>query len=70
MYKLNIRGCSSVWLECLPVTQKVASSSLVSPAIIKTLLRKCFFVSEINCSKTISSQGVVSLIDFCKSSSL
>ena len=24
--------CSSVWLECLPVTQEVASSSLVSTA--------------------------------------
>lgn len=27
------RDRSSVWLECLPVTQKVASSSLVGPAI-------------------------------------
>ena len=27
------RGSSSVWLERLPVTQKVASSSLVYPAI-------------------------------------
>ena len=26
------RCCSSVWLECLPVTQEVASSSLVSTA--------------------------------------
>ena len=27
-------GRSSVWLERLPVTQKVASSSLVAPAIL------------------------------------
>ena len=33
-YKKNkkSRCCSSVWLECLPVTQEVASSSLVSTA--------------------------------------
>ena len=27
------RGCSSVWLERLPVTQEVAGSSPVTPAI-------------------------------------
>jgi hypothetical protein len=30
---LKIRGRSSVWLERLPVTQEVASSSLVGPAL-------------------------------------
>ena len=30
--KIKSRCCSSVWLECLPVTQEVASSSLVSTA--------------------------------------
>ena len=30
--KTKKRCCSSVWLECLPVTQEVASSSLVSTA--------------------------------------
>ena len=30
--KQKSRCCSSVWLECLPVTQEVASSSLVSTA--------------------------------------
>ena len=30
---LSSRGRSSVWLERLPVTQEVASSSLVDPAI-------------------------------------
>ena len=34
------RGCSSVWLERLPVTQEVASSSLVNPAF---LLSKIIF---------------------------
>ena len=34
--------CSSVWLECLPVTQEVASSSLVSTAKRKPLNREAF----------------------------
>ena len=50
--------CSSVWLECLPVTQEVASSSLVSTAneslsnreaflflYLSLLLHKVFFLS-------------------------
>ena len=36
--------CSSVWLECLPVTQEVASSSLVSTAKRKPLKSRGFFV--------------------------
>ena len=32
LIKKKSRCCSSVWLECLPVTQEVASSSLVSTA--------------------------------------
>ena len=35
--KLKKWGRSSVWLERLPVTQEVASSSLVVPAIIRKL---------------------------------
>ena len=34
--------CSSVWLECLPVTQEVASSSLVSTAESLSFLRDFF----------------------------
>ena len=29
----NLRGCSSVWLECRPVTPEVAGSSPVTRAI-------------------------------------
>ena len=36
--KLKKWGRSSVWLERLPVTQEVASSSLVVPAIIKKII--------------------------------
>jgi hypothetical protein len=32
MYFAYLRGCSSVWLEYLPVTQGVAGSSPVNPA--------------------------------------
>ena len=34
--------CSSVWLECLPVTQEVASSSLVSTAESLSEMRDFF----------------------------
>ena len=37
------RCCSSVWLECLPVTQEVASSSLVSTAESLSKMRDFFF---------------------------
>ena len=30
VYDTRFRGSSSVWLECLPVTQEAASSNLVS----------------------------------------
>ncbi len=33
--RFTLRGRSSAWLERLPVTQEVASSSLVDPAKIK-----------------------------------
>ena len=36
------RCCSSVWLECLPVTQEVASSSLVSTAESLSEMRDFF----------------------------
>ena len=42
--KQKSRCCSSVWLECLPVTQEVASSSLVSTAEVSQNLRD-FFLS-------------------------
>ena len=45
--KSDTRGCSSVWLERLPVTQEVASSSLVTPATIFkafSILLKAFFL--------------------------
>ena len=35
----NSRGCSSVWLERLPVTQEAAGSSPVTPAIIVVFLK-------------------------------
>ena len=35
---------SSVWLERMPVTHEVASSSLVVPAIIKSPLGGLFFI--------------------------
>ncbi len=35
---------SSVWLERMPVTHEVASSSLVVPAIIKSPLDGLFFI--------------------------
>ena len=43
-YKKNkkSRCCSSVWLECLPVTQEVASSSLVSTAESLSEMRDFF----------------------------
>ena len=34
----KIRGCSSVWLERLPVTQEVAGSSPVAPARFRYFL--------------------------------
>ena len=34
---------SSVWLECLPVTQEVASSSLVRTALLEQPQSGCFF---------------------------
>ena len=40
--KIKSRCCSSVWLECLPVTQEVASSSLVSTAESLSFLRDFF----------------------------
>ncbi len=41
-------GCSSAWLECMPVTHEVAGSSPVSPAIkIKRgLLSSLYFCDE------------------------
>ena len=43
---LKLRGRSSVWLERLPVTQEVASSSLVGPAIksLNTNRIRAFFI--------------------------
>ena len=38
----TIWGCSSVWLERLPVTQEAAGSSPVTPAII---LANCKFLT-------------------------
>ena len=37
-------GCSSVWLERLPVTQEAAGSSPVTPAI--TLVNQYFFIVQ------------------------
>ena len=42
-------GCSSVWLERLPVTQEVASSSLVTPAIIYAAL--AHLVEQLTCNQ-------------------
>ena len=62
-----MRGCSSVWLERLPVTQEVASSSPVAPAIIiKELLivklAALFFVQK----TSISISQFTNLIDVAK----
>ena len=44
-----IRGRSSVWLERLPVTQEVASSSLVGPAIdVDPAFKRGYFLSEVH----------------------
>ena len=45
--KCSSRGRSSVWLERLPVTQEVASSSLVGPAKQKSPLRGDFCFTEL-----------------------
>ena len=42
-YENQIRERSSVWLERMPVTHEVASSSLVVPAIFKFSTFGCFF---------------------------
>lgn len=57
--------CSSVWLECLPVTQEVASSSLVSTAESLSEMRD-FFVfynsTDLFLSPRISTYQRVSTI--------
>ena len=40
------RGRSSVWLERLPVTQEVASSSLVGPAVTSTQYTSFYEIKE------------------------
>ncbi len=56
---LNERGVSSVWLEYLPVTQGVASSSLVHPAVKKIPMETSgFFIFGFQ--TTLS--GIISLI--------
>ena len=57
--------CSSVWLECLPVTQEVASSSLVSTAESLSEMRDFFVLynsSDLFLSPPISTYQRVSTI--------
>ena len=50
------RGRSSAWLERLPVTQEVASSSLVGPALksLNTSRIEAFFISVLPYNPTVS----------------
>ena len=58
-----IRGRSSVWLERLPVTQEVASSSLVGPAyksLITLVIRLFYFTRFMNdslCFPSVTNLG-------------
>ena len=51
------RCCSSVWLECLPVTQEVASSSLVSTAEGLSEMRDFFVLYFCHILSTKSDQS-------------
>ena len=46
-YENQIRERSSVWLERMPVTHEVASSSLVVPAIKRSHLVWLFLMAEL-----------------------
>ena len=60
--KQKSRCCSSVWLECLPVTQEVASSSLVSTANRSEVSERFFYLFYLTSTK---KRDDIRLFDIC-----
>ena len=48
MHSTRFRGSSSVWLECLPVTQEAASSNLVSLVKYLKLIISIYVINKLS----------------------